>query len=84
VSNADRIARPDWRHRRAADRVKAFRQRERDGRAIVGLEIELKPVTEYLVNAELLRLDQIEDRQAIGAAIRKLLDLLIAAEHLRP
>jgi hypothetical protein len=67
----------------SAARVKAFRQRERDGRAIVGFEIELQPVTEYLVNAELLRLDQIEDRQAIGAAIRKLLDLLLAAEHSR-
>ena len=32
---------------------------------------------------ELLQLAQIEDRTAIGVAIRDLLDLLIAAQHLR-
>ena len=67
----------------AAARMKALRRRERGGRAIVSVEIELKPVTEYLVNAELLRPDQVEDRAAIGVAVQKLLDLLRVAEHLR-
>jgi len=66
----------------AAARMKALRQRERNGRAIVVVEIDIKPVTEYLVDAELLQLAQVEDRQAIGIAIQKLLDRLIATWRL--
>jgi hypothetical protein len=67
----------------AAERMKALRQRARDGLAVVSVEIDIEPVTKYLVDAELLQPAQIEDRQAIGVAIRNLLDLLIAAQHLR-
>ena len=62
----------------AAARMKALRQRERNGRAIVTVEIDIKPVSEYLVAAELLHTAQVENRAAIGVAIQKLLDLLIA------
>lgn len=66
-----------------ADRQRVHRAREKAGRAIVPVEISLRPVTEYLVDAGLLQLPQIEDRTAIGVAIRDLLDLLIAAQYLR-
>jgi hypothetical protein len=78
MSHADRLARfPDPRHARAAARMKVLRQRARNGIAVVPVEINLQAVTEFLANAELLRLDQIEDRQAIGVAIRKLIELLM-------
>jgi hypothetical protein len=41
-----------------------------------------RPVTEYLVDAGILQLAHVEDRAAIGLAIRDLIDLLIAAQHL--
>ena len=76
MSQADRIARfPDPRHRRAADRTRAWRARERDGRQIVPVEVDATD-TAYLVDADLLRPDQLEDRQAIGAAIRELFDIV--------
>jgi hypothetical protein len=43
MSHADRIARPDWRHRRAAARMRALRQREREGRVIVAVKAESTP-----------------------------------------
>ena len=61
----------------AAVRARRGRQRHRDGRAVVTVEIDIEPVTEYLVDAGLLQLGQVEDRQAIGIAIRDLLDLLV-------
>jgi len=67
----------------AAVRARRCRQRHRNGRAVVAVEIDIEPVTEYLIDAELLELGQVEDRQAIGIAIGKLLDLLIAVEQLR-
>jgi len=66
-----------------ADRQRARRAREKVGRAIIPVEIGTEAVTAYLVDAELLQLAHVEDRQAIGIAIGNLLDLLIAAEHLR-
>jgi hypothetical protein len=65
-----------------AARARCYRQRHRNGRAIVTVEIDIEPVTEYLVDAGILQLAQIEDRAAIGVAIRDLIDLLIAAQHL--
>jgi hypothetical protein len=67
----------------AAARMRALRQRVRNGVAIVPVELSLRPVTEYLVDANLLQPAQVEDRQAIGVAIQNLLDLLMAAQHLR-
>jgi hypothetical protein len=69
----------DPRHKRDAARARRLRQRHRNGRAIVTVEIDLEPVTAYLVDAELLQLAQVEDRAAIGNAIRELLHLLIIA-----
>jgi hypothetical protein len=66
----------------AAARARRCRQRHRNGRAIVAVEIDIQPVTEYLVDAGILQLTQIEDRAAIGVAIRDLIGLLIAAQHL--
>jgi hypothetical protein len=77
MSYAARFAKfPDPRHKQDADRARRLRQRHRNGRAIVTVEIDLEPVTAYLVDAELLQLGQVEDRQAIGNAIRELLHLL--------
>jgi hypothetical protein len=72
-----------WRRRRetAAARMKVLRQRERNGRAIVTVEIDIKPVSQYLVDTELLQIAHLEDRQAIAVAIQKLLNLLIAADR---
>jgi hypothetical protein len=61
----------------AAARARRARQRHRNGRAVVIVEIDIEPVTAYLADAGLLRLNQVEDRQAIGIAIRDLLDLLL-------
>jgi hypothetical protein len=59
----------------AADRTRAWRARERDSRLIAPVEIDQSD-TQYLHDAELLRADQLEDRAAIGAAIRRLFDLV--------
>jgi hypothetical protein len=66
-----------------AARARCYRQRHHNGRAIVMIEIDLEPVTAYLVDAELLQLGEIENREAIAAAIGRLINLLIAAQHLR-
>jgi hypothetical protein len=66
-----------------AARARRCRQRHRNGRAVVVVEIDIEKTTEYLIDAELLQLAQVEDREAIGVAIRDLIDLLIAAQHLR-
>jgi hypothetical protein len=68
----------------AAARMKILRQRARNGVAVVSVEINLRLVTKYLVDAELLQPAQVDDRQAIGIAIRNLLDLLMADQRLRP
>jgi hypothetical protein len=57
--------------------MKVLRQRARSGVAVVPVEINLQAVTELLANAELLRPDQLEDRQAIAGAIGRLLELLV-------
>jgi hypothetical protein len=80
MSHADRIH--DQRHRRAADRARRYRQRQVSDRAIVPVEID-QSVTAYLVDVDQLRADQVENRLAIGNAIKNLIDLLIAARHLR-
>ena len=68
----------------AAARMKALRQRARNGKAIVSLEIDLLPVTELLIDKGLLPITGAEDRGAIGHALEKLLALLIAARSLPP
>ncbi len=67
----------------AATRMKLLRERTRAGRAIVPVEIDLEPVGEYLIDAELLQIEHAEDRKALGAAIGRLLELLLAERHLR-
>jgi hypothetical protein len=66
----------------AAERMKALRQRARDGKAIVSVEIDLLPVTELLIDKGLLPITGAEDRGAIGHALEKLLAQLIAARGL--
>ena len=61
----------------AAVRARRCRQRHRNGRGVVPVEIDLERDTEYLVDIELLDVSQVENRQAIGVAIRDLIDLLI-------
>jgi hypothetical protein len=68
----------------AAERMKASRQRARNGKAIVPVEIDLLPVTELLIDKGLLPITDAEDRGAIGRALEKLLALLIAARSLPP
>jgi hypothetical protein len=63
----------------AAARMKALRQRARNGKAIVSVEIDLLPVTELLIDKGLLPITGAEDRGAIGHALEKLLAQLIAA-----
>ena len=66
-----------------ARRMKAYRQREATGRAIVSVGINLVPVSEFLIESELLDVSQAEDRKAIGLSIEKLLELLMGARRLR-
>jgi hypothetical protein len=56
--------------------MKALRQRARDGKAIVSIEIDLVPVTELLIDNGLLPITSAEDRAAIGHALEKLLALV--------
>lgn len=63
----------------AAARMKALRQRARNGKAIVSVEIDLLLVTERLVDKGLLPITGAEDRGAIGHALEKLLAQLIAS-----
>jgi hypothetical protein len=66
-----------------AARKRRERQRHRNGRGVVTVEIDIQPVTAYLVDAGLLQLGRLEDRQAIGLAIRDLLDLLLNLKSIR-
>ena len=66
----------------AAERMKALRQRARNGKAIVSVEIDLLPVTELLIDKGLLPITGAEDRGAIGHALEKLVAQLIAARGL--
>ena len=66
----------------AAERMKALRQRARNGKAIVSVEIDLLPVTELLIEKGLLPITGAEDRGAIGHALEKLVAQLIAARGL--
>lgn len=68
----------------SAPRMKMLRQRERNGLAIVTVEIDLEPATQYLIDAELLQVAQAEDRRAIGVAIGRLLDLLLVCDASLP
>jgi hypothetical protein len=75
--HASRVERPDVRYRRTSGaRMKALRQRARDGKAIVSIEIDLVPVTELLIDNGLLPITSAEDRAAIGHALEKLLALV--------
>ena len=67
----------------AARRMKAFRRREASGCAVVQVNVKLVPVSELLIESELLDVAQAEDRKAIGLSIERLLDLLIAARRMR-
>ena len=67
----------------AAARMKAYRRREANGYAVVRINIKLVPVSELLIESELLDVSQAEDRKAIGLSIERLLDLLIAARRMR-
>ena len=60
-----------------AIRARRCRERHRNGRAVVAVEVDLELVSEFLVDARLLQLAQLEDRQAIGVALRDLIDVLI-------
>ena len=64
----------------AAARMKALRQRARNGKAIISVEIDLLPVTELLIDKGLLPITGAEDRGSIGHALEKLLAQLIAAQ----
>ena len=63
----------------AAARMKALRQRARNGKAIISIEIDLLPVTEFLIDKGLLPITGAEDRGVIGHALENLLAQLIAA-----
>ena len=65
----------------AAARMKAYRRREASGCAVIQVNIKLVPVSELLIESELLDVAQAEDRRAIGLSIERLLDLLIAARR---
>jgi len=66
----------------AAARMRHLRQRVRDGKAIVSVEIDLLPVTELLIDKGLLPITGAENRGAIGHALEKLLAQLIVARGL--
>jgi len=66
----------------AAARMRHLRQRARDGKAIVSVEIDLLPVTELLIDKGLLPITGAENRGAIGHALEKLLAQLIVARGL--
>ena len=66
----------------AAARMRALRQRERDGRIIASVEVD-QSITQYLCDAGLLPEHQLEDRAAISAAIGRVLELLLVRERMR-
>ena len=66
-----------------AARMRLLRQRAREHRAIVQVEIDLTAVGADLIDRHLLRLEQAEDREAIGAAIGKQLENLLLEPQLR-
>lgn len=67
----------------AARRMRAHRRREASGDAVVLVNVKLVPVSEFLIESELLDVAHAEDRKAIGLSIEKLLELLTAARRLR-
>jgi hypothetical protein len=66
----------------AAARMRLLRQRARDHRGVVQIEIDLEAVGAYLIDRSLLPLEQAEDRAAIGEAVAELLKRLIDAQRL--
>jgi hypothetical protein len=68
----------------ATQRSRLCRARRRDGKALVRVELDdLVAASEYLIGVGLLAAWDCDDRQAIGLAIAKLLDLLVAEEARR-
>jgi hypothetical protein len=65
-------------------RSRRYRQRRRDGKALVPVELDdLVAASEYLVGVGLLAAWDCDDRQAIGRALAALVKLLIADEARR-
>jgi hypothetical protein len=52
----------------STSRVHRFRRRRRDGKMVVAVEVDMDVWPERLRELGFLRWDQIEDREAIGAA----------------
>jgi hypothetical protein len=85
MSNAaDRIARPDWRHRRAADRARHCKDRKRAGLAVLHVEVELAALADQLVVDRFLPQWDSEDRMAIQQALQRMLAIYILGANALP
>ena len=63
----------------AADRARRYRQRQSNGRIMITIEIDDVTVPAALVTAGFLAADACDDRQAIAAAIERVIEVLMAA-----
>jgi hypothetical protein len=84
-----RIARPDLRYRRggaaepvpsSTSRSRRFRARRRAGKAPITIEVDEAGVESLLVRHGLIPNCGSDDRDVIGRAIERLLEILIAAD----
>jgi hypothetical protein len=68
----------------AAARLRRFRERQREGKVVLKIEVDLVDHTEMLIAAGLLRAwDDDEDRATIEAATARLLRALAREEETR-
>jgi hypothetical protein len=70
MSHADRIARPDWRHRRAAAaaRVRASKLRKKAGIAVLRIPTQIGPFADQLIEDKFLAEWDTENIPAIERA----------------
>jgi hypothetical protein len=59
------------------ERQKRWRDRQRDGRIVLQVEVNERKVTAWLVNSSLLTENGSEDRAKIAAALAHAIELLI-------
>jgi hypothetical protein len=73
---ADRIARPDWRHRRAAA-VRRAKVRKRHGLAVLRIEVALGPLADQLVADKFVGEWDAENRAAVEQGLERMLGVYI-------
>jgi hypothetical protein len=63
-----------------AERQRRRRERARNGRAVLGVEVDYDTTTAALVEAGFIAEDEIDDRAKVAAALSKAVELLVTRD----